>query len=62
MDLCILKHFICGNGIITFGFPPNLGFLAYISPIVRETVKAPGYTKFTPYDLNFLFILGTLRS
>ena len=40
----ILKDFISGVLITTFGFPPNFSYLASISPKVLETDSRPGKT------------------
>ena len=51
------KYFISGIDIITFGFPPNLGSLASISPIVLDTLNFPGDTLKGPTTEEFLLLL-----
>ena len=54
------KYFISGIEIITFGFPPNLGSFASISPIVLETLNFPGDTLKGPITEEFLLLLVAL--
>ena len=51
------KYFISGIDIITLGFPPYLGSLAVMSPIVLETLNFPGDTLNGPTTDEFLIFI-----
>ena len=49
----ILKDFISGIAITTFGFPPLLSILASRSPKVLHTDNLPGNTLYGPIIISF---------